>query len=112
MTETLDFEDNDPYNHCSPSARILPNVLESVVEKKVTDYAKARGWLSYKWVSPSNRGVPDRMYFRGGELVLIEFKAPGKKPTPYQEAIHRRLEKVGFTVQIIDDIEKGKALLC
>ena len=85
---------------------------ESVVEKKVTDFAKAHGWLSYKWVSPSQRGVPDRMYFRKGSLLLIEFKAPGKKATPYQEAIHRRLAAVGFTVHIIDDIEKGKELLC
>ena len=85
---------------------------ESVVEKKVTDYAKANGWLSYKWVSPSQRGVPDRMYFKNGSLVIVEFKAPGKLPTPYQQAIHRKLKAVGFIVHIIDDIGKGKALLC
>ena len=33
---------------------------------------------------PSQRGVPDRLYFKSGELVIVEFKAPGKKPTPYQ----------------------------
>ena len=85
---------------------------ESVVEKKVTDYAKANGWLSYKWVSPSQRGVPDRMYFKNGSLVIVEFKAPGKTATPYQLAIHKRLAAVGFTVHVIDDIEKGKELLC
>lgn len=85
---------------------------ESHVEKKVTDHAKAKGWLSYKWVSPSNRGVPDRLYFKDGTVVVVEFKAPGKLPTLYQQAIHRRLEAVGITVHIIDDIEKGKALLC
>jgi hypothetical protein len=52
------------------------------------------------------------MYFRKGSLVIIEFKAPGKKATPYQQAIHRRLLAVGWTVHVIDDIEKGKALLC
>ena len=85
---------------------------ESVVEKKVTDYAKSQGWLSFKWVSPSQRGVPDRMYFRKGSLVIIEFKAPGKKATPYQKAIHKRLLAVGWTVHVIDNIEEGKALLC
>ena len=85
---------------------------ESVVEKKVTDYARKRGWLSYKWVSPSQRGVPDRMYFRGGKLMLVEFKAPNKKPTPYQLVIHQRLAAMGFVVHVIDNIENGKALLC
>jgi len=85
---------------------------ESVVEKKVTDYAKSQGWLSFKWVSPSQRGVPDRLYFRKGSLVIVEFKAPGKKATPYQQSIHKRLLAAGWTVHIIDDIEKGKELLC
>lgn len=85
---------------------------ESYIEKKVTEAAKANGWLSYKWVSPSQRGVPDRLYFKGGKLMIVEFKAPKKKPTPYQQAIHRRLAAVGWEVHIIDNIEEGKALLC
>lgn len=85
---------------------------ESYIEKKVTQIAKANGWLSYKWVSPSQRGVPDRLYFKNGHLKIVEFKAPNKKPTPYQQAIHRRLEAVGWEVHIIDNIDEGKALLC
>lgn len=85
---------------------------ESYIEAKVTANAKARGWLSYKWVSPSQRGVPDRLYFKDGNVVVVEFKAPKKKPTPYQLAIHRRLEAVGITVHVIDSIEKGDQLLC
>ena len=85
---------------------------ESYIEKKVTEAAKANGWLSYKWVSPSQRGVPDRLYFKNGQLMIVEFKAPNKKPTPYQEAIHRRLAAVGWHVHIIDNIDEGKALLC
>ena len=85
---------------------------ESYIERKVTEAAKANGWLSYKWVSPSQRGVPDRLYFKNGHLMIVEFKAPNKKPTPYQEAIHRRLAAVGWHVHIIDNIDEGKALLC
>jgi hypothetical protein len=44
--------------------------------------------------------------------MIVEFKAPNKKPTPYQQASHRRLEAVGWEVHIIDNIDKGKALLC
>jgi hypothetical protein len=85
---------------------------ESYIERKVTEAAKANGWLAYKWVSPSQRGVPDRLYFKDSQLVIVEFKAPNKKPTPYQEAIHRRLAAVGWHVHIIDNIDEGKALLC
>tara|TARA_R100001198_G_scaffold92882_2_gene72774 strand:+ start:6766 stop:7029 length:264 start_codon:yes stop_codon:yes gene_type:complete len=85
---------------------------ESTIEKKVTDYAKLKGWLSYKWVSTSNRGVPDRIYFKDGICVIVEFKATGKKPTRYQLAIHERLKSVGIHVFVIDDIEKGKNLFC
>jgi hypothetical protein len=56
--------------------------------------------------------VPDRLYFKNGQLMIVEFKAPNKKPTPYQQAIHRRLAAVGWEVHIIDNIDKGKALLC
>ena len=85
---------------------------ESYIEKKVTQIAKANGWLAYKWVSPSQRGVPDRLYFKKGTLLIVEFKAPGKKPTLYQQAIHRRLAAVGWHVYIVDNIDKGKVLLC
>ena len=44
--------------------------------------------------------------------MIVEFKAPKKKPTPYQQAIHRRLMAVGWEVHVIDNIEEGKALLC
>lgn len=85
---------------------------ESYIENKVTEIAKSRGWLSFKWVSPSQRGVPDRIYFKEGELVIIEFKAPNKKPSAYQLAIHKRLKNAGFTVHIVDSVRSGLELLC
>jgi hypothetical protein len=81
---------------------------ESTIEKKVSDYAKTQGWLSYKFVSPSNRGVPDRIYLKSGKCIFIEFKAPKKKPTKLQEKIISRIREQDLEVYIIDDIEKGK----
>jgi len=81
---------------------------ESTIEKKVSDYAKTQGWLSYKFVSPSNRGVPDRIYLKAGKCIFIEFKAPKKKPTKLQEKIISRIREQDLEVYIIDDIEKGK----
>ena len=83
---------------------------ESVIEKKVSDYAKLLGWLSYKFTSPSNRGVPDHIYFREGHTILIEFKAPGKLPTKLQQKHIQRLQDQLIHVYVVDDIEQGKGI--
>ena len=59
---------------------------ESVIERKVCEFAeKQLDCLVRKFVSPGNRGVPDRMFvFPHGTVAFIEFKAPGKKPTALQ----------------------------
>jgi len=82
-------------------------VRESNVEQTVNRYARKKGWLAYKWTSPSQRGVPDMIYFRDGECLMIEFKAPGKRPTPYQHAIHKRLKEHGFHVYVVNDVAQG-----
>ena len=81
---------------------------ESVIEKKVSDYAKLLGWISYKFTSPQNRGVPDHIYFREGHTILIEFKAPGKLPTKLQQKHIQRLQDQLIHVYVVDDIEQGK----
>lgn len=80
---------------------------ESTIEKAITQFAERRGWLSYKWASPAHRGVPDRLFFRHGILVIVEFKAPGKKPTKLQNYVHKQLNDAGFEVLVIDSLEKG-----
>ena len=90
----------------------LNTVLESHVEKTVTAYARKLGWLSYKFSSPSVRGVPDRIYMRDGEIFFIEFKREGKKPTKLQLHTHKQIqEQGGIEVFIIDDVEQGKKLI-
>ena len=84
---------------------------ESEIEKKVSDYAKAKGWLVYKFVSPTQRGVPDRIFIGGGEIFFVEFKAPGKKPTKLQDKIFSKIRAELFEVYIIDNIEQGKKLI-
>ena len=81
---------------------------ESVIEKKVSDYAKLLGWLAYKFSSPQNSGVPDHIYFREGRTILIEFKALGKKPSKLQVRHIKRLQEQLIPVFVVDSIEKGK----
>jgi|TARA_R100001244_G_scaffold37745_1_gene34314 hypothetical protein len=86
----------------------MPSMRERDIEKKVTEYAKKQGWLSCKWVSPAQRFVPDRLYFKDGKVIMIEFKAPGRKPTKAQRVMHKMLDNVGFKVYIVDDINAGQ----
>jgi hypothetical protein len=84
---------------------------ESFIEGKVCDYAKANGWVVYKFSSPSCRGVPDRIFLKDGSVFFIEFKATGGKVTKLQRAVHIRIESKGIKVYVVDDIEIGKGIV-
>lgn len=76
---------------------------EKVIEQYLRDQVKAIGGKAYKFVSPGNAGVPDRLVLLpGGVVAFVELKAPGKKPTALQEAQQRRISSMGFKVFTID----------
>lgn len=85
---------------------------ESEIEKKVSLFAKSKNWLSYKFVSPANRAVPDRLYIKEGKVIFIEFKAPGKRPTKLQDKVINRIRDHGVEVYVIDDVDEGKKIFC
>ena len=61
---------------------------ESTIENYLVRRCKELGVLCYKFVSPSHRGVPDRvLIFPKGLVTFIELKAPGKSPTALQLAV-------------------------
>ena len=86
-------------------------MLESAIESAVCKYAKSKGWLVYKFVSPNNRGVPDRIMLRNGVILFVEFKATGKQPTTLQQYIIKRILGENFNVYVIDSVEIGKKTL-
>ncbi|NRS50987.1 VRR-NUC domain-containing protein [Brevibacillus sp. HB2.2] len=80
---------------------------ESAIEKYLREQVKAAGGRAYKFVSPGNAGVPDRLVlFPKERAYFVELKAPGKKPTPLQTVQGDKLRKLGFTVEVIDS-KKG-----
>lgn len=84
---------------------------EARIEKAVCAYARAKGCLVYKFVSPSQRGVPDRIFFFGGQTLLIEFKAPGCQPTPLQLHCLGLLSGQGIPARWISNLIVGKDLI-
>ena len=78
-------------------------MTEKIIETYLREQVKAVGGKAYKWVSPGNDGVPDRIViFPGGKVVFVELKAPGKEPGPLQLMQHKRLRDMGADVRVID----------
>lgn len=67
------------------------NTLERSVEKYLVRYVKACKGKSYKWVSPGNNGVPDRIVFINKQIWFIELKRPEGGVTSGLQQIVRRL---------------------
>jgi Holliday junction resolvase len=77
---------------------------ESRLEAKISKYAKSKGCLSYKWSSPSQRGVPDRIIVApNGKVLFLEVKALGEKPTKLQLHEIAKLTAQGCTAYWVDN---------
>ena len=86
-------------------------IRERDIEAKVVKWAKANHFLTYKFVSPSQRGVPDRIFIRDGFVIFIEFKAPGKQPTPLQAHTIKKMRDEDCRVYVFDNAEDAIAKL-
>ncbi len=87
-------------------------MLEKEIESYLQRKTKEAGGVAYKFVSPGNDGVPDRILcLPGGRIAFIELKAPGKGARPLQAQQISRLQKLGFRVEVIDSKEKVDLLL-
>ncbi|MED1642313.1 VRR-NUC domain-containing protein [Brevibacillus agri] len=86
---------------------------ERDIEKYLRVQVKAAGGKAYKWTSPGNNGVPDRIVMLpGGRIAFAELKAPGKKPTALQINQQRYLAGLGMPVVVIDSKEGVDELIC
>lgn len=80
---------------------------EKSVEQYLVHCINEMGGKAYKFVSPGNSGVPDRLVcLPGGKACFVELKAQGKKPRPLQVAAQKQLRKLGFTVKTLDSKEQ------
>lgn len=85
---------------------------EKEIEARLKKEVEATGSLCLKMVSPAVNGVPDRLILSpGGRAVFAEVKAPGNRPRKIQSFMHRRLEKLGFAVFVVDSCEKIREVL-
>jgi hypothetical protein len=59
-------------------------MTEAEIERRVVNHCRERGLITYKFTSPAQRGVPDRIIIAPNQVLLLELKQAGRKPTPLQ----------------------------
>jgi len=75
---------------------------ESEIEKILTNEVRRLGGRAYKWVSPGNDGVPDRIViFPGKPPVFTELKTDTGKLSALQSVQINRLADLGQAVYVI-----------
>jgi hypothetical protein len=84
---------------------------EAKLQAMCRKYAREHGWWAAKFTSPGLAGVPDFIFIRARRVIFIEFKAPGKKPTPLQVHTMTQMGEHGANVAVCDDFEVFKELL-
>ncbi|CAM3744670.1 VRR-NUC domain-containing protein [Cohnella lubricantis] len=83
---------------------------ESALERKARLAVESIGGEMPKWVSPGNRGVPDRIVILPrGRTVFVEMKAPGEPLEPLQRKWRKTLLGLGhrhYKIDSVEDIER------
>lgn len=90
-----------------------PRILEvQHVEKPVLNWCSRQGVLHRKMNGLGFRGWPDRLFILDdGRCIWIEFKRPGGKTTPLQDAIHAKLRALGHEVHVCESKIAAIAIL-
>lgn len=86
----------------------MKSELEKTIEGHFMRCVKLRKGLTFKFVVPGFRGLPDRIAFMpGGVLLLCELKRPsGGVLYPWQARLQDKLRKLGFPVHEANTKEK------
>lgn len=76
--------------------------LEKQVERRLVEGVKRLGGKSYKWVSPGNVGVPDRIVvWPSGQVDFVELKTDRGTLSKMQEIQIGRLRALGCRVRVL-----------
>lgn len=81
---------------------------ESAIEAKLRDGIRKLGGRAYKFISPGNAGVPDRMVILpGGKIVFVELKTESGRLSSVQKFQIGQMEAMGCDVRVLygaDDV--------
>lgn len=87
-------------------------LLEKDIEEWLNKQVKSLGGISYKFVSPSNPGVPDRIYlFPGGRIYFVELKTEIGRMSNIQKWQRQRIQDMGCRFYLIKGMPQAKEFI-
>ncbi len=87
-------------------------MLEKDIERRMVQMVKQRGGLCYKFVSPANPGVPDRIVITpDGKVIFVELKTEIGRLANIQKWQVSELQKRGADVRVVKGWPAAKALI-
>lgn len=90
-------------------AEKLKNRSEKSHEEKFRKGVLKRGGKAYKFSSPSNSGVFDRLVvFPGNRVFFVELKKTGEKLSPLQTIFKQEVEAMGCQTFLVDSDETAQ----
>ena len=85
---------------------------ESAIEARLVRGVKKRGGLCYKFTSPGNPGVPDRIVILpGGTTVYVELKTEIGRLAKIQKWQIEELRRRGAVVRVLKGMDQVLAFL-
>lgn len=90
---------------------IPDDAIESDYTSRAHEWAKMRGWFTFKVESPTMNGLPDRFYARRGVCIFIEWKKKGGPLRTQQKKRIKEMREHDITVYVLDDFEEFKRIM-
>lgn len=85
---------------------------ESKIEARLVSLVRARGGLCYKFVSPGNPGVPDRIVLTPeGRTYYVELKNETGRLSNIQKWQHAEMSKRGADIRTLKSLEQVSAFV-
>lgn len=82
-------------------------MLEKEIEKKFRKEIELRNGLCWKFESPSQRGVPDRLIIvPDGRVIFAELKTPSGRLSPVQKYVLGELRKRRVDARVLRGLEE------
>jgi len=80
---------------------------EKLIEIYLKQEVEKRGGMCVKFAPIFFAGFPDRLVFMPrGFFRLVELKADGKRLSPIQKAVFKKLGAIGFEVIVISSVKE------
>lgn len=85
---------------------------ESAIEQYLVRKVKAHGGLCYKFVSPNNTGVPDRLIITPtGKVIFVELKTDAGRLSKMQQWQIGQMQMRGADVRVLRGMDAVKAFV-